>query len=234
MTLTTTRLLALALLTGCFGSTTEETDKSGGNNNDDSGDTTDTSTTDSGTDTSGGGGGGGGADTAMAAQIFVGNITTDGAGTFVSGNLGMAFFGIPAQAMVCDFRGELTLEGAAATAACPECEWSFNLSGITGSVGGGPLAPDGDCEGQFMLAAGSFDTYFDYDWGFAPSFDFYGDGSIIVDETVVLGDGSEWFPFAFNAAAYEITQVYGDSTAADFVRPVLNDAGEQAYAYYYL
>ena len=232
MTLTTTRLLALALLTGCFG-TTEETDKSSSNNNDDNG-TEDTSSgdtsSDSGTDTSGGGG----ADTAMAAQIFVGNITTDGAGSFVSGNLGMAFFGIPAQAMVCDFRGELTLEGAAATAACPECEWSFNLSGITGSVGGGPLSADGDCEGQFGLAAGSFDTYFDYDWGFAPSFDFYGDGSIIVDETVVLGDGEEWFPFAFNAAAYEITQVYGDSTAADFVRPVLNDAGEQAYAYYYL
>ncbi len=232
MTLTTTRLLALALLTGCFGTTADETDKSSNNNDDDSG-TTDSGTTDTSTDTDTSGGGGG-ADTAMAAQIFVGNVTTDGAGSFVSANLGMAFFGIPAQAMVCDFRGELTLEGAAATPACPECEWSFNLTGITGSTGGGALAPDGDCEGKFMLADGAFDTYFDYDWGFAPNFDFYGDGSIIVDETVLLGDGTEWFPFAFNAAAYEITQVYGDSTASDFVRPVLNDAGEQAYAYYYL
>lgn len=231
MTLTTTRLLALALLTGCFGTTTEDTDKSGGNN-DDSGDTTDTSTTDSGTDTTDSGGGG--ADTAMAAQIFVGNLTTDGSGGFVSGNIGFAFFGVPAQAMVCDFRGELALEGAVATPACPECEWSFNLSPLTGSVGGGPLAPDGDCEGKFGLAAGSLDDSFDYDWAFVPSFDFYGDGSVIVDETLILGDGTAWFAFAFNAAAYEITQIYGDSTAFDFVRPAFNDAGEQAYAYYYL
>ncbi len=233
MTLTTTRLLALALLTGCFGTTTEETDKSGGNN-DDSGDTTDTSSTDSGTDTTDSGGGGGGADTAMAAQIFVGNLTTDGSGGFESGNIGFAFFGVPAQAMVCDFRGELALEGAVATPACPECEWSFNLSPLTGSVGGGPLAPDGDCEGKFGLAAGSLDDSFDYDWAFVPSFDFYGDGSVIVDETLILGDGTDWFAFAFNAAAYEITQIYGDSTAFDFVRPAFNDAGEQAYAYYYL
>lgn len=187
-----------------------------------------------GTDTGWGGGsssgGGGYGSSGVAQQFFVGRLNVSGS-TYSSGNLGMAFYGVPSGAMVCDFRGDLTSMGRATQASsCTGCTWSFDLSGVTSS-----RQQSGDCA-AVSLSAGAFDTYFDYEWGFANSWDFYGDGRIMVDETIVLNalDSAGWFPFAFNATYYGINQLTVTRSRVDMLRPAFDSYGSYAYTYYYL
>ena len=187
-----------------------------------------------GTDTGWGGGGsssgGGYGSYGVAQQFFVGRLNVSGS-TYSSGNLGMAFYGVPSGAMICDFRGDLTSLGRATQASsCTGCTWSFDLSGVTSS-----RQQSGDCA-AVGLSAGAFDTSFDYEWGFANSWDFYGDGSIMVDETVVLNalDGRGWLPFAFNATYYGVNQLTVTRSRVDMLRPAFDSAGNYAYTYYYL
>ncbi len=173
----------------------------------------------------GGGGGGGGSDTGLAAVFFTGTFNATSR-SLTSADFGQVFYGLRSGSLVCDFRGEMPYEGPAT--GCPDCTWSFDLGPITGSD-----TVAGDC-GAVALSAGAYDGYFDYSWGLARSFDFYGDGSIIVEDTVTLQYAGEWIPFAFNASAYGITQVYTSGSTTDVLRQASDYYGSPQYAYYYL
>jgi hypothetical protein len=163
------------------------------------------------------------ADTGLVQLYFVGDFAT-AAGEFSSADFGLGMYGIGMDDWACTITGDLTYEGAA-PAGCPDCEWSFDLSGQTNSTA------TGDYCDQFGFTDGSMDTYNDYSWGFASTYyyDYNGSPLPLEDSLFLYYDGS-WFSFAFNYNGRN--WVDGDATSLSVTRPAFN-SGAYVYYYYY-
>ena len=163
------------------------------------------------------GGSDGGSDTGLAVLAYGGNWVTDG-GAFVSGAFGFSFTSVATGASVCDAWGPWTYDGPGAT--CPGCDWSFNLV-----VGVG--TPVGPYCADFGVTGAEWDGFWG-GWGFSPRFDFYGDGSVYVDNALLYyySGGGYFFALAFNYGGYNM--VYGNAAAGTFLKSV------GYYYYYYL
>lgn len=160
-------------------------------------------------------------ETGLVMAYFLGDFATS-AGEFTSGSFGIGYYGLGMEDWACSMTGDLPYEGEAA-AGCPDCDWSFDLGPITGSVG------TGDYCDQMGLADGSFDTYFDYSWGYAPVYYYdYAGTPLALEQSLMLYGSDGWFAFAFNYNGRD--WVYGDAEALSTVRPVFSSSG---YVYYY-
>ena len=156
-------------------------------------------------------------------------------GVWTPGSYGAGWYGVGVTDWVCSVLGTWSATETVPVEGCPDCEWSFNLAVTDSLEDGGPECDDLRAAG---LTDGAFDdptSYFNTDWGFTNAFDFYGDGSIIVEESLLFTYEGTWYAFAFNAVDYNIDMLAGDPTAFSFVRSWAADtAGNQFYYYYYL
>ena len=151
-------------------------------------------------------------DTGLAEQHWVSTITVR-SGAPTSATFGGVFYGIPSGAPLCDFRGTLAYDGPSSRPSCPGCTWSFALGSLSGSRGGYPLAPLGDCA-DVEMSDGMWDGYFAYDWAFAPT---YAVDGRTVTNALLLGLGSDWYLFGYNDASSGRSEVTWDGTTMDFV-----------------
>lgn len=225
----TTALLAgsMLTLTGCFGSNSDNKGDTG------SGDADTDADSDTDTDTDSGGDTNNNEETGIAYLYHLGAGTvTEGA--WVGGSFGAGWYGVGVADWVCTTMGTWGATENPAAEGCPDCEWAFDLS-VTGSVeDGGPECDD-------LRAAGLTDGFFDNEeaywqttWGFTNTFDWYGDGSLIIEDTILLEYKGNWFQWAWNAAAYDVALISGDATDFSFYRGWTDTAGTQFYYYYYL
>jgi hypothetical protein len=167
-------------------------------------------------------------DTGLAQLFFTGNITTTSRGVFSSGSLGFTFYGLASGTDVCVNEGALDYEGTAPSG-CPDCDWSFDLSAITGSTGVGS-----NCADFTYGADGALDGGLDYSWGYTPAYDYVAsDGTVYpLDQSIFLyGDGSGWFLFAYNYGGS--SSVTGTSSNLDFRRMAFDSTGSPVYYPYY-
>ncbi len=175
-------------------------------------------------------------DTGIAYLFHIGEGATEECGEVWSGGTyGAGWYGVREADFVCNVIGDWEDAGGKVTSGCPDCEWVFNLEVSNSLEDGGSACDDLRAAG---LTDGSFDdpdSYFNTSWGFTNAFDFYGDGSIIVEESLLFDYEGTWYAFAFNAASYSIQMVGGDQYSFSFYRSWAADtAGNQFYYYYYL
>jgi hypothetical protein len=124
--------------------------------------------------------------------------------------------------------GDVTYEGdAAAASACPNCEWSFNMSAVSGYTATGDY-----CDQLGPGQDGFFDGYFDYNWGFAYSYTYTYNGTDYPFEDAILlaQDSDDWFLFAYNYSSSQ--HVDGDATGFSFERAWFTSSGQYG-AYFY-
>jgi hypothetical protein len=170
-----------------------------------------------------------GVDTGLGAVAWTGEITTS-RGTFSSSDVGLGLYGVSAQDWVCTMTGPQSYEGAGHSG-CPDCEWAFDLSAVSGSVASGT-----NCDGpDFAWTNGGYDGYFDYDFGFAYSYtyDYNGTPLYFEDNVLLYISGYDWFVFAFNLPSYGIYETYGDASDVSWARFITNSSGSGYYYYYY-
>lgn len=154
------------------------------------------------------------------------------------GKYGAGWYGIIEQDWVCVVTGDWASTDVTPKEGCPECVWSFDMRVSNTQTDGGLRC---DISEEIGLGAGFFD-YAEEDegtsYGWADAFDFYGDGSIIVENSLLFqytGRGYDgWYASFFNAAAYDIQMIYGDATSFDAFKGWRDTAGNQFYYYYYL
>ncbi len=170
------------------------------------------------------------AETGIGQFYFLAEFEMDGTSpdfTFASASFGYGMYSIALDDWACQLTGPLGNAGDAA-AGCPDCEWSFEATGVTGSTGVGDLCED------FGLTDGGADDAGAYSWGFAEKYYYdYAGTPLQFDNSVMLYIDSEsgWFPFAFNYGGRD--RVSGDASSLSVARPGNNSAGEYVYYYYY-
>ncbi len=166
------------------------------------------------------------AETGIAELYYRGDFATD-AGTFVDSHFGYGMRSLSRGEWLCEVTGELLYEGEGA-AGCPDCEWSFDLSGVRRSTAAGA-----DCA-LFGITDGALDTAFDYSWGYSPVYYYdYGGTPIALEQSLMmyLDSTTGWFAFAFNYGGR--SWVYGDGEDLTVVRPAFTSTSSYAYYYYY-
>lgn len=166
-------------------------------------------------------------DTGLMYEAVRGQISAPG-GTFESGSFGYGFIGVGLGDWTCVVEGTLVEQGPA-TPGCPGCEWSFDLSAPTATSASGDVCAQIGLDGADDTFWGS---YFDYQWGFASTYDLpYGDGFVAVEDAVfVYTPSAGWYPLVYD---YSVTErVVGNADSLEFVAPTFR--GESyAYRYYY-
>lgn len=164
-------------------------------------------------------------ETGSARLYYVGDfVTSDGA--FTAARFGFAFQGLESGGGLCENTGALTIVGEP-PGGCPDCTWAFDLSGITGSQGEGAA-----CEAFEFGTDGSLDGQVDYAWGFAESYDYDYDGTLLHFTDVIFLYTDMWFPFAANLPESGAYQVYGDATSLTFRRSAYDATGAPIYYEY--
>ncbi|MDP2309314.1 MAG: putative metal-binding motif-containing protein [Pseudomonadota bacterium] len=166
-------------------------------------------------------------DTGVAAFNYMGDFTVCEDEAFLQGHFAYELTGLRDGERLCTAIGEFAVERAAPSG-CPDCDWSFDLSGLQNTQASGAY-----CE-QFGLDDDWLAGAVDYSWGFAETYEYVGYyGSYTFENTLMLYIDRTygWFPFAFNYAGRN--WVEGDSYYASFSRPVTNAKGYYAYYYYY-
>lgn len=161
----------------------------------------------------------------IAMAFVVANFATS-SGEYVDAELGYAFYGISAGEFVCTLTGTLPYEGAAA-AGCPDCVWSFDLGPITGST----VTDGAYCE-SLGFTDGRMDGYFDYDWGFAPSFvRMYDDTPVYYENALFVATGAgDWSLFSFYYAANpDYHWTVGDAEYSSTLRPLVSSDGYKVF-----
>lgn len=168
-------------------------------------------------------------DTGIASLYWTGTFET-AAGEFSSATLGFTGYGLVEKDWVCTISGTLAYEGDA-PAGCPGCEWAFDLSGVSASDSAGAHC---DGFGDTIFADNAIDAYFDWSWGFAPSYTYYGsDGTAYpLAETLFINqDGTNWGLFAFNYGS-SFQMIEGDATSLSILAQA-SDGTANIYYYYY-
>ncbi|MDP2311550.1 MAG: hypothetical protein Q8P41_01490 [Pseudomonadota bacterium] len=163
-------------------------------------------------------------DTGVAQLYWLVDFATP-AGEFESAQLGFGVFGFVDQDWACQVQGEMTYEGEAA-AGCPSCDWSFDLSAVSGSVAEGPY-----CD-QFF-ADGYVDTYFDWNWGFSDEYVYYDSkgNPYAIEQALFINSGTDWGMFAFNYGA-NFQMITGDAESLH-AESAASDGTSYLYYYYY-
>jgi hypothetical protein len=165
----------------------------------------------------------------VATGWWTGGFTTDGDGGFTSGTFGWEFYARGKLEPICAAGGELAYVGEA-PAGCPDCTWSWDLSGLEDTTVDGPSCVGGD----LAITPGSLDGTTDYAWGYAPFYSYTYEDTVLTFERVVMiyVDGYSWFPFAFNLPSLGLYQVEGDATELTFSRGIKEPDGSYV-AYHY-
>jgi len=167
------------------------------------------------------------AETGIGQFYYLGDFQMEGTSpdtTFASASFGYGVYALGLDDWACQLTGALG-DGGDAAAGCPDCEWSFQATGVTGSVGVGDLCED------FGLTDGGADESGAYSWGFAEKYYYdYAGTPIQFDNNILLyiDADSGWFDFAFNYNGRD--WVTGDVSSSSMVRPGFTSSG---YAYYY-
>jgi len=140
---------------------------------------------------------------------------------FIEGAFGWNFIAVGPNnpgLSVCEAYGEWSVTGEGPP--CEGCDWSFNLTVGTGE-------PEGvECD-DFGVTGAEWDA-FQAGWGFHGNFDFYGDGTVFVQDAVLYYSAvdSYFFALGFNYGGYDM--VGGDAAQGDMIRTL------GYYYYYYL
>jgi hypothetical protein len=160
------------------------------------------------------------ADTAVAVAYYAGDATVCDGPTFLTGHFGFDIRNKTSGDPVCEvFSTWSDVGGRLPSAACPDCDWAFNLTLSDGVLSGTA------CEG-IGLTAESWDGL-DLPWGFAPAYDFvYGTDVFSLTNVVFYysTDSSAWQYFSYNYAGYGDN--VSDGTSLTFAR-------SYGYLYYY-
>ncbi|MFN7145202.1 MAG: hypothetical protein ACK4YP_15620 [Myxococcota bacterium] len=214
---------ALAFALGCaLGEKVEDTGTPGRNDADADTDADSDSDTDADSDTDTDTDTDADVDTGVTQFYFVGDFQASGS-TFRSAEFGYGFYGLGSGDWICTITDSLENEGRAPSG-CPGCEWSFDLSGASGSRAEGTY-----CD-QLGITDGYLDGYVDYSWGFASEYEYDYNGSPLLLENALFLYVDYWFPFAFNYGGRD--WVFGDASHATLERPVVS-GGSYVYYYYY-
>ena len=160
------------------------------------------------------------ADTATAIVYYAGDATVCDGPTLLTGHFGYDIQSTTTGDPVCEvFSTWSDAGGTLPRAACPDCDWAFNLTLSDGTLSGTA------CEG-FGLTADSWDGL-ELPWGFSPAYD-YVSGTDVYSLTDVVflysTDYSAWQVFSYNYAGYGDN--VSDGTSLTFARAY-------TYVYYY-
>ena len=160
------------------------------------------------------------ADTATAIVYYAGDATVCDGPTFLTGHFGYDIQSTTTGDPVCEvFSTWSDAGGTLPRAACPDCDWAFNLTLSDGVLSGTA------CEG-IGLTADSWDGL-DLSWGFSPAYDYvYGTDVFSLTNVVFYysTDSSAWRFFSYNYAGYGDN--VSDGTSLTFAK-------YSTYVYYY-
>ncbi len=160
--------------------------------------------------------------------------TFDATATAASAQIGLRYTSVQSGDTVCWFGGTLV---SGAPVACPECDWSFDFTGVAGSTSlGWDGAAAADCAAAIGTEDGMLDGSWDYAWGFASDFDVYGDGTLMAEGALLYLYNGGWRPFAIDGGERdELVSVTSDAAGSVVVFDVaaLDEAGAPVQVVYY-
>ncbi len=182
-------------------------------------------------------------DSGVAVLMAFGSWSVPG-GSFEAADIGYGAYGICSGIYLCDLRVDYTAVGGGQEN-CPDCEWSFEVSPSPRPTGGeycDRLNPWDD-------GGGLFEVYTPADMWFGdgrldglgtnPAYQYVPDDggtSYFLGQTFFIhytyGTYDGWYFMAWNFPDYGYYQVYGNSEAASFARPIIMN-GHRLYYYYY-
>ncbi|MFZ5478885.1 MAG: hypothetical protein ACOZNI_19080 [Myxococcota bacterium] len=147
-------------------------------------------------------------DTGIAVMFYAGGFTATH-GAYEEGWFGWGFYGLLIEDNACQAYGTMTEDGPAEHD-CPQCEWTFTLSGPSDMVEEGPY-----CDGFWLSLTDYEDALIGWEWGFAESYALtYADQVFYLDESVLLyQDGYGFWPIAYNYRGYERVESDGDEVS---------------------